>query len=541
MTKTKIGIALFGCLILGAVMLANSPLEAKNSDNKDNSEQAYIQDEIISQPEYVQDEILVKYKGDDKPFRVVKVPKGKVGEKVKEYKGRKDVVLAEPNYILYAFDGPADPLYADWQWALNNTGQYQTGYFDEGTPGADINWEPAWSEFATSTWAIDNTTTTIIAILDSGIDARHPDLKNKLVPGRNFTDYGGPNGTKDFHGHGTRVSGIAGAETNNTSAGTTGGIAGVAFADNIKIMPVKVLGDNACSDVGSVADGIIWAADPEGGNAKVINLSLGGESTSYILESIVDDAWNNGVLVVAAAGNDGDERFRYPASFSNVMSAAATDNKDKRASFSNYNDEIDISAPGVRVHSTLIYRKGIREYGLGDGTSFACPHVAGLAGLLFAQDSSRTNVQVREIIEKSADDLGVAGKDNYFGHGRINVYAALTYSTCILDGDCESGKICCLGKCIAPACTGDGDCDDGESCTAEDICKNPGTCEAYCENTWPACSMTSDNCCGPECTSANDPDCSPSECITNGKRCNCDGYCDKSENFKSCPWDCQQN
>ena len=524
MTKIKIGITLLTSVILGGLVLGAAVFANPYSDKNEKSNNG--------RAEYVQNEILVKFQGDDKPFRVVKVPRGKVEEKVKEYKGKANVVYAEPNYILYAFDAPADPLYADWQWALNNTGQDLEGRIN-GTPGADINWEQAWTEFKTTTFS-----PTIIAILDSGIDASHPDLTNKLVPGKNFTDDGGENETQDVYGHGTHVAGIAGAETNN-SVETTGGIAGVAFPANIKIMSVKVLGNNGCSDSGSVADGIYYAADPTRGGAKVINLSLGGRG-SETMKTAINYAYGKGVLIAAAAGNDGAGRKRYPASYPNVMSVAGTDYNDNNYSWSNFNDEIDISAPAVKVLSTIMYHANPdkdQEYGLGTGTSMACPHVAGLAGLLFAQDNTRTNTDVRAIIEQSADDLGDTGWDKHFGHGRINVHAALTYSACETNNDCESGKICCLGKCIVSICTtGGNECDDGEICTT-DTCINPGTCEASCTNTWFACGIA-DGCCGPECTSETDIDCSPSECVKNGRYCNCNGKCDKFESFESCPSDC---
>ena len=522
MTKIKIGITLLTSVILGGLVLGAAVFANPYSDKNEKSNNG--------RAEYVQDEILVKLQGDDKPFRVIKVPKGKVEEKVKEYRGKANVVYAEPNYILYAFGAPVDPLYADWQWALNNTGQDLEGRIN-GTPGADINWEQAWTEFKTTTFS-----PTIIAILDSGIDASHPDLTNKLVPGKNFTDDGGENETQDVYGHGTHVAGIAGAETNN-SVETTGGIAGVAFPTNIKIMSVKVLGNNGCSDTGSVADGIYYAADPERGGAKVINLSLGGRG-SETMKTAINYAWDKGVLIAAAAGNDGAGRKRYPASYPNVMSVAGTDYNDNNYSWSNFNDEIDISAPAVKVLSTIMYTEGVYEYGLGTGTSMACPHVAGLAGLLFAQDSNRTNTDVRAIIEQSANDLGDTGWDKHFGHGKINVHAALNYSSCDENNPCESGKICCSGKCIVATCTTGGDeCNDGENCT-DDICTNAGTCNAFCENVWPACSMTSDECCGPECTSETDIDCSPSECVKNGRYCNCNGKCDKFETLESCPSDC---
>ena len=525
MKNIKIGIgvlttAILGGLILGAVVFAN-PNSDKNQTFDNNKEQAYIQDEIINKPEYVQDEILVKYKGDNKPFRVIKVANGKIIEKVKEYKGKANVVYAEPNYILYAMEStaPNDTHYANWQWALNNTGQYQRRYFNKGTPGADINWEPAWTNFNTTSFS-----ETIIAILDTGVDGSHPDLTNKLVNGWNFIDDN--DDTKDVYEHGVHVAGIAGAQTNNGI-----GIAGVAFADNIEIMPVKVLGDNGCSDTGSVAEGIRYAANS---GAKVINLSLGGTGSyaSETLTNAVNDAWNAGVLIVAAAGNDGREVKRYPASYENVMSVAATDNKDNRASFSNFNDEIDISAPGVKVLSTLIYTAGVREYGLGTGTSMACPHVAGLAGLLFAQDNSRSNADVRAIIEQTADDLGDVGWDKYFGHGKINVYAALTYVPSV----CGNGII-----------EGTEECDGilGEAtCQTLDYSSGNLSCSTSCTYDTSNC-VSSQSCGDGYCAGiAQEENCytCPEDCRCAGKNCSrscCgDENCQKGETSKNCPTDC---
>ncbi len=455
MRKIKIGITMLtlvmmGGLVLGIAALANSSSRTGNSNNEG--------------IDYAPGQLIVKFQGDTEPFRVIKVPKGKVMEKVEEYRVKANVVYAEPNYILYAF-GSNDRYYGN-QWALNNTSQdiYNKVVLDcideqgeefvewccnnidgaicrlDSTPDADINWDEAWADFNASLFF-----ETIIAILDTGIDKNHLDLFNKLVDGENFTK----DGDNDFYGHGTHVAGIAAAETNNSE-----GITGVAFSDNVKIMPVKVLGDDGCSDTGSVVNGIYYATEH---GAKVINLSLGGRG-SETLKAAIDDAWKNGVLIAAAAGNDGGGRKRYPASYSNVMSVAATNYNDNTASFSNFNDEIDISAPGVNVFSTFPTYDFVlgtkydrsQDYDIGSGTSMAVPHVAGLAGLLFAQDNSRNNADVRYIIEKTADDLGTEGWDRHFGWGRINVYNALNYTgetpppeECIKDG-----RYCnCNGKC----------------------------------------------------------------------------------------------
>ena len=533
-------------LVLGTVVFANPSFNAKGSDN--------------SRAEYVQNEIIVKFQVDTEPFRVIKVPKGKVMEKVKEYQGKANVIYAEPNYFLYAF-GSNDKYYGN-QWALHNTGQdiYNKQVLDciggggssieeccafdgaicrfNGTPDADIDWNEAWTDFSGISFS-----ETVIAILDTGIDETHPDLEGKLVAGKNFTKDGDADNTQDIYGHGTHVAGIAAAKTSNGETSNGVGIAGVAFPDIIKIMPVKVLGDDGCSDTGSVANGIRWAADPDYGAANVINLSLGGRG-SETLKNAVDYAWEKGVLIAAAAGNDGGGRKRYPASYSNVMSVAATNYNDNTASFSNFNDEIDISAPGVNVFSTfptddfVLEKYGrSQDYDLGSGTSMAVPHVVGLAGLLFAQDSDRNNVQVRAIIEKTADDLGAVSWDRHFGWGRINVYAALSYSPCSSDADCDLGEICCSGECIVPTCTElVGECDDGEDCTT-DTCVNPNTCSAYCENTWPVCDLSiEDGCCGPKCNSTNDLDCVEDPC-SNCFKGVCDGKCNPVKEDITCP-DC---
>jgi len=423
MRKIKIGLIVLGSLAFVGLVLAGVVM-AKNGSNN-------------SKAEYVQDEIIVKFKGDKEPFRVLKVPEGKVGEKVKAYQQRPEVEYAEPNYLIFAL-GSNDKYYNN-QWALNNTGQeiYNKQVLDcmekgnsrdfccaqedticfSGTYDADIDWDGAWTDFSTTTFA-----TTVIAIVDSGIDENHPDLKDKLVSGYDFVD--GDNTPHDIYGHGTHVSGIAAAETNNSI-----GIAGVAFSNNIKIMPVRVLDNNGWGTTANVAKGIMYAAD---NGAKAINLSLGGRD-STTLKNAVNYAWNKGALLAAAAGNDGGGRKYYPASYPNVISVAATDYNDNRASFSNFNKEVDVAAPGVNVFSTfptyyftIETKYGRAEYyDVGSGTSMSVPHVVGLAGLLFAQNSQRTNSNVRNIIETTADDLGPSGRDNYFGNGRINVFDAL--------------------------------------------------------------------------------------------------------------------
>jgi subtilisin family serine protease len=151
-------------------------------------------------------------------------------------------------------------------------------------------------------------------------------------------------------------------------------------------------------------------------------LSLGGNEQSQTIKLAVQQAYQSGVLVVSASGNDGTGVPLYPAAFSEVVAVAATDKYGSHASFSNYGSHIEVSAPGQSIYSTL---PGNR-YEAWNGTSMACPHVAGLAGLILSRNSQLSNQQVRQLLISTVQDLGTAGRDTYYGYGRINAYSALS-------------------------------------------------------------------------------------------------------------------
>jgi subtilisin family serine protease len=165
-----------------------------------------------------------------------------------------------------------------------------------------------------------------------------------------------------------------------------------------------------------IVQGIYWSVN---NRAKAINLSLGAEENSRILEHAVDYAWEHGVVVVAAAGNDKTGRPSYPAAYKHVISVAATDQSNTTARFSNYGTTVDVAAPGVAILSTV---PGGR-YGIKAGTSMASPHVAALAGLLAAQ--GRPAPEIRRRIQRTAQDLGIGGKDKYYGWGLIDANKAV--------------------------------------------------------------------------------------------------------------------
>jgi len=227
---------------------------------------------------------------------------------------------------------------------------------------------------------------------------------------------------RDDFGHGTHVSGIIGAETNNAT-----GIAGV--CPGAKIMPLKVLNSSDSGAVSDINSAIYYAADH---GAKIINMSLGGSSFSQSQQDAINYAYNKGVAVFASSGNDGDATMNYPAGCSNVIGVGATTNQDLKASFSTYNSSVDVSAPGMDIYSTMpTYPVGLnnigytQSYSFMSGTSMACQMAAGLGALVVSRSPSRTPAQVQQLLHDYADDLGSAGRDDSFGYGRINANATI--------------------------------------------------------------------------------------------------------------------
>jgi subtilisin family serine protease len=355
----------------------------------------------------------------------LKVPEGfTVSEAIYAYRMNPDVEYAEPNYIARIADTPNDTLFQD-QYALNNTGQ-SIGIpgSPTGTMSADIKAPQAWGETKGSA-------DTIIAIMDTGVQLLHPDLGNKIVSGgRDFVN--NDFDAEDDHGHGTHVAGVAAAGTNNSE-----GIAGVAW--DCRILPVKVLepvGDTAEGDYLWIIAGIEWAAN---NGADVINMSFGGPGNSEGLRDAIDYAVSQGVVCVAAAGNEGGSVL-YPAAYDNCIAVAATNYNDERVTFensylgaweSNYGPEIDVAAPGERILScvpTWYFGPNSFPYAYGYGTSASTPHVAGLAALLKDLKPWLTVDQIRKIIQYTADDVNSGtspGRDDFMGYGRINMEKAL--------------------------------------------------------------------------------------------------------------------
>ena len=249
-----------------------------------------------------------------------------------------------------------------------------------------------------------------IAIIDTGVDYTHADLASKCVAGYNFVGHN--NNPMDDHGHGTHVAGIAAAIGNN---GT--GVAGVDWS--ARIMPIKVLNSQGSGYDSDVASGIRYAADH---GAQVINMSLGSSEYSYTLEEAVNYAFNKGVTIVAAAGND-DGAVGYPAACPHVIAVGALDSSDRLASFSNRGSDLDLTAPGVNILSTV--PGGYQKM---SGTSMASPVVTGCASLVLASYPDYGPSQVESALEAGATDLGSAGFDTTFGYGKVNPSTAVQNS-----------------------------------------------------------------------------------------------------------------
>ncbi|TCS83685.1 S8 family peptidase [Tepidibacillus fermentans] len=283
---------------------------------------------------------------------------------------------------------PNDRLYLDYQWNLPNIDTEQGWNFTKGNK--DI----------------------IVAVVDTGVDLNHPEFQGKLVKGYNVIN---PNRLPmDDDGHGTHVAGIISANTNNGQ-----GIAGITWYN--KIMPIKVLDQSGAGTLFDVAQGIIWATDH---GADVINLSLGNYAESKYLHDAIRYAFSKNVVLIAATGNDNTDQLGYPAAYPEVIGVSAVDPNQQRAEFSNYGDDVDVVAPGVNIASTYPNNR----YAALSGTSMASPHVAALAALIKSDNPMLTNREIISIITKTATDLGMRGKDPYFGYGEINIGKAVNLS-----------------------------------------------------------------------------------------------------------------
>lgn len=327
-------------------------------------------------------------------IQIIKPRKDKIPDFIEKHKKNNYVEFIEPDYKAYALEMSNDSA------LVNNLQQNLIKIHS-----ADIN-DSAWN-YSKSNANVK------ITILDTGIDQNHEDLAGKIVINHNCSD---SSTVDDLYGHGTHVAGVAAAMTNNGS-----GVAGVGY--NASLVNAKALGDNGSGYYSWVINCITWASDQ---SVQVINMSLGGSSSSVSLQNAINYAWNKGVVLVAASGNSGTTTPSYPANYANVVSVSAVDLNDQKPSWSNYGTWVDVAAPGVSIYSSLPNHPNslrILNYGTLSGTSMASPHVAGLAALLSSMPNM-DNKKVVNYIENFADRI--TGTGTYWNYGRINALKSVT-------------------------------------------------------------------------------------------------------------------
>ena len=342
-------------------------------------------------------------------YRLRLAPNADVLRAVNELRADPSVAYAEPDYLAHVIATPNDPEFAN-QWGLTK-----------------INAPAAWD---TTTGSND----VVIAVVDAGIDSTHPDLSGQLwtnpgeIAGNGIDDdsdgyvddirgwniVGNNADLSDNTGHGTQVAGVIAAATNNSA-----GIAGVCW--NCRLMIVKVMQTGGVANYSDIATGVLYAAQK---GAKVINLSLGGNSDSATLKAAIASASSTAVIV-GGAGNDNSSAAFYPAAYDDyVLAVAGTTDTDAKVASSNYGTWVGVSAPGVAIRTT--FNGG--TYADSSGTSMAAPFAAGLAGLIRSQNPTWSANLTRAQIVNTTDNIdsanpGYAGK---LGSGRINAQKAVT-------------------------------------------------------------------------------------------------------------------
>lgn len=258
----------------------------------------------------------------------------------------------------------------------------------------------------------------LIAVLDTGVQGGHRDLKGRVAKGYDFVN--NDTNASDDNGHGTWVAGIIAANANDGY-----GIAGISWTD--RILPVKIMNASGTGSTADLAAGITWAANK---GADVINMSVGGFPYSQAIQDAVDHAWSKGAVLIGAAGNNGRHENFYPASYDHVVSVSATQTEGEFSRWSSYGPKVDVSAPGSSVLTTNCTAGACQHPDWGShtyisGTSFATPNVSGVAALIKARYPSYTPAQIVSRLQDTVDDFGYKGRDDRYGLGRVNAFRAL--------------------------------------------------------------------------------------------------------------------
>ncbi|MFC7062317.1 S8 family serine peptidase [Halobacillus seohaensis] len=327
-------------------------------------------------------------------YALVRVPNDvDFDQKLREFRQLSSLETADPDYFSETSYIPSDDLY-DEQWQFNN-----------------LNMEKAWD-------VTRGSPDTVVAVLDSGVNSNHSDLAGRVLPGYDFVN--NDNDASDDNGHGTHIAGLIAANSDDS------GISGIDHYT--KVLPVKVMGQDGRGSMENIIDGILYAIDQ---GVDVINMSYGTYQKSQAIEDALWQAYDQGITLVAAAGNEGTDKWSYPASYTPVISVAATGPSDYITDFSNYGSWIDITAPGTNLISTD-YQGGYRS---GDGTSYSAPLISGIASLIKSKHPEWQPSQVEWMLQQSAKTWNGSEWHSYGGYGTVDGYEALNTSLPNLSGD----------------------------------------------------------------------------------------------------------
>ncbi len=326
------------------------------------------------------------------PVHVVEVPAQAEQAMVRMLSRHPHIAFAELDELIAPTETPNDPYFGS-QWHLPKMA-------------------------APSAWATGDGTGITVAVLDTGVNGNHEDLFDRVLPGRNVVSNNSD--TTDNHGHGTKVSGVIAARTNN-------GIGVASVAPGAKILPIKI--SNASDGVAYYSDmieAIVWAAD---NGARVANLSYGAAGSSGVADA-ADYMMSKGGVVVLAAGNYNKDRGY--GNHASLFVASATGSSDARASYSDYGAYVDIAAPGSGIYTTT---NSSTNYGAVSGTSFASPNTAAVAALVMSANPGLIPTDVLAVIINSAVDLGDASWDPFYGYGRVDALAAVELAAGVENSD----------------------------------------------------------------------------------------------------------
>jgi len=381
----------------------------KTAKNQDLVKVASNKDQAFkNQKEWIsKDTIIVKHSGLDKSvhnkigtkvirsipslgYDVIQLNKGTSLEKaVLYYAQQKGVKSVSPSYVYHSFGTKTDPKKQD----MYHLSLLQIDKALELAGKHDVK----------------------VAVIDSGVDFKHPDLKSQVLPPYNAA---APANTSYPGDHGTHVAGIIGAAKDN-------GIGGHGINPKAKLLPIDVFNGKDGANDFVIAQGILYAIEQ---GADVINMSLGGYGESPLMQEAVQKAIEKGVTIVAAAGNESTDNYSFPASYEGVISVGSTNDRNKLSSYSNYGPSVDLVAPGEDVYSTVHDEKKGASFVKFSGTSMASPVVAGVASLLKSKYPDLKPYEIEAILEKTAKDLGEKGYDLTYGHGLVDPVKALQFN-----------------------------------------------------------------------------------------------------------------